>query len=285
MRWTVAEKNDLAILIDFILEKEWEHTFVTCRLIEQGAFALPSKTRYPILILKEKTRIKAACMVSSWGGVFPVFKSIDLPDEKEMSSLIFWLKKHLKRIYSIMGTEERVQLIRSSIDMEKQQRIRYNLMVREHNYVKPIKPHISDLKIIKACPDDAAVLLGLELKYQREEVFLNPTSIKNTQIYHYLRTSLNEQEIFYVTSGITPIAKAGTNAIGHKWNQVGGVYTDTDYRKCGLSTWLMDYLLDYLEQKGKKTVLFVKESNKSAEKVYNKLGFENKKKFNIIYYN
>lgn len=284
MKWSVAGKNDLTILIDFILEKEWEHTFFTHHLIEKGTYILPSKSKFPILILKEKNRIKAACMVSYWGGIFPVFKSIDLPDEKELNSLTSWLNKNLKRIYSIMGTEDRVQLISNVLNKKNGNKVHYNLMRREHDHIKQVKPQIKDLQIIKATPDDAAVLLGLELDYQREEVFLDPSSIKNAQIYHNLRTTLNEQEIFYVTSGVTPIAKAGTNAIGHKWNQIGGVYTDKNFRNIGLSTWLMEYILDYLEQDGKKTVLFVKENNKAAEKVYNKLGFENKKKFNIIYY-
>lgn len=284
MKWIVAEKSDLNTLVDFILEKEWEHTFFSSMLIHKGEFSLPHKLKFPILLLKEKSRVKAACMISSWGGIFPVFKSMDLPDEKEMQTLALWLKKNLKRIYSIMGTQERVQLLSSQFKIPNSKVIDYNLMIREHDHMKIQMPHMPNLHITKAGPDDSASLLGLELEYQKEEVFLDPTLIKSSQIYHNLRSLLCEQKIFYISDHFVPVAKAGTNAIGHKWNQIGGVYTDKKYRNRGLSTWLMEYILDILKQDGKKSVLFVKENNIAAEKVYNKLGFENKKKFNIIYY-
>ena len=223
-------------------------------------------------------------MITSWGGLFPVFKSIDLPSDKEIQELIIWLKKNLRRIYSIMGTEERVQILHRQIDWNQGTQVNYNLMIKGHDHIRAPKPYIQELGIQKATPEDAAVLLSLELEYQKEEVFLDSSLINNSQIYHNLRTSLLEQEVYYVTSGIVPIAKAGTNAIGQKWNQIGGVYTEKDFRSKGLSSWLMDYILNILESDGKKTVLFVKEENIAAEKVYTKLGFEKKKNFNIIYY-
>jgi predicted GNAT family acetyltransferase len=284
LKWTLASQIDLNSLLDFILEKEWEHTFFTSRLIENGVFTLPSRSRFPILILKEKSRIKAACMITTWGGLFPVFKSIDLPDEKELKELVAALNKNLKHIYSIMGTEERVQLLKKQLNLNQGKQINYNLMVKEFNYLKPLKPDIKDLQIKKATPDDSASLLGLELEYQKEEVFLDISNINTTQIYHNLRNTLYTQEIYYACRGIIPIAKAGTNAIGHKWNQIGGVFTEKKDRGQGLSTWLMNYLLEQIEKDGKKTVLFVKENNSAAEKVYNKLGFIIKKKFNIIYF-
>ena len=284
MKWTVAGKSDFNYLIDFLLEKEWEHTFFSSRIIKKGGFVLPPKSRFPILILREKDRIKAACMITLWGALFPVFRSIDPPDDREINELVSWINKNLKRVHSIMGTEERVDSLRNHFEINNEKKINYNLMIREHKHFQPIMPQIENFKVLKAEPDDSAALLGLELEYQREEVFLDPTQIKNTQIYHNLRSSLNDQIVYYMTKDIVPIAKAGTNSRGHKWNQIGGVYTDREYRNKGISSWLMYNLLDILENDGKKTVLFVKDSNKAAEKVYTKLGFEIKKKFNIIYY-
>lgn len=284
MKWVIAAKSDFNSFLDFILEKEWEHTFLTANIIENGVFTLPQKSKYPILILKDKSRIKAACMITFWGALFPVFKSIDMPNEKEMLDLSSWLKKNVKKIYSIMGTEERVQLISKYLSIKERTLIDYNLMIKEHTYISPHKPDIDNLFLKKACPDDSAVLLSLEIEYQKEEVFLDPSLIKSSHIYHNLRTTLNNQTIYYLTKGITPIAKAGTNAVGHKWNQIGGVYTDREFRNRGISTWLMDEILKILEKDGKKTVLFVKENNKAAEKVYTKLGFAKKKRFIIIYY-
>lgn len=284
MKWTLASKSDFNALLDFILEKEWEHTFFTSHLIEDGKFVLPSTSKFPILILREINRIKAACMITTWGGLFPVFKNRELPDEKELKELTYSLNKYLKYIYSIMGTEERVKLLRDSLNANNGKLISYNLMIKEQNYLEPLMPDIDNLKIKKASRDDCSLLLPLELEYQIEEVFLDPSHIDSTQIYHNLHQTLSTQEIFYITKGNKAIAKAGTNAMGHKWNQIGGVYTEKEFRNCGLSTWLMNYVLEKLEMEGKKTVLFMKKNNLSAEKVYNKLGFVKKKDFSIIYY-
>lgn len=284
MKWTLCGNPDFSAFVDFALQKEWEHTFITSRLIAGSGFRLPPKNRFPIFLLKDKSSLRAACMVTPWGGLFPLFKSIDPPDDKDLKSLVTRLKYSLKRIYSIMGTEERTDLLRPHLNESKEFSVNYNLMIRKEKSFVPPLPEKGIYSILKAGPDDAASLLGLEIDYQKEEVFIDPTQIDSSRIYHNLRSSLNEQIIYYVSNGILPVAKAGTNAIGYKWNQIGGVFTDKSFRGCGISTWLMHYLLDILEKEGKKTVLFVKDNNQAAEKVYNKLGFEKAKKFNITYY-
>ncbi len=284
MKWTIASKTDLESLTSFILEEEWNHTFFSTRLLENGKFKLPPKSKCPILLLKDNKHVKAACMVTIWGTLFPVFREYEIPGSKEMMELAKWLERNLRKVNSVMGIEERVQLLKKYIYQGNGVQIDYNLMVKKNDYMTPAFPGLSNLSIRKAGPDDSAALLNLEIEYQKEEVMLDPSTIDNTQIYHNLRGILDRQTFYYVTKGVIPIAKAGTNAIGHEWNQIGGVYTDKDFRKRGLSTWLMDHLLVELERSGKKTVLFVKENNKAAEKVYVKLGFEKIKNFNIVYY-
>lgn len=266
------------------MEKEWEHVFFTARLISDGKFVLPPRNRFPVLILQEKDRIKAACMITSWGGLFPLFRSIDPPDSKELKSLHSRLKNSLRRVYSIMGTEERVDLLTPFFDNTKSVPVHYRLMVKNRCCEDIPVPSGGDFSLCKAEPEDSAPLLGLELEYQKEEVFIDPSQVDNTRVYHNLRSSLAEQIVYYASDGHIPVAKGGTNARGLEWNQIGGVYTDRKYRNRGISSWLLDFTIRKLEEDGKKTVLFVKESNGPAERVYNKLGFEEIKKFNITYY-
>ncbi|MBN2658122.1 MAG: GNAT family N-acetyltransferase [Spirochaetales bacterium] len=271
-------------LVDFAKRKEWEHSFFTSRLVDKGNIVLPPRNRFPVYILKDGPEIRGACMITSWGSLFPVFSQLDPPDKKTVKDLMTKLKYSLRKVYSIMGTVERVDLLRPFLNRNSEIPVNYNLMVKKSSIVPSLSPPFSDLTIHRASPDDSALLLGLELEYQKEEVFLDPTQIDRSRIYHNLRGTLNEQIVFYVLSNSRPVAKAGTNARGIDWNQIGGVFTERDMRNNGISSWLMAQLLDYLENDGKKTVLFVKEGNISAEKVYNKLGFQRTKGFKIIYY-
>ncbi|MBB6478681.1 GNAT family N-acetyltransferase [Spirochaeta isovalerica] len=284
MKWTICGKSDLGKLVDFSLQNEWEHSFFTSRLIEEGEFVLPQRNRFPVFILKDGSSIRGACMITSWGSLFPVFSQIDPPDNKTLRELMTKLKLSLRKVYSLMGTEERVELLRPFLNREKEIPVNYNLMVKEAYGLPVQSPLSADCSIHLAGPDDSASLLGLELEYQREEVFLDPTQIDSSRIYHNLRGTLSEQIVFYVLRNSLPVAKAGTNARGYAWNQIGGVYTDKSMRNQGFSTKLMSHLIGYLEKEGKKTTLFVKENNVSAEKVYNKLGFQRRKGFTIIYY-
>lgn len=285
MRWSICGKSDLSKLVDYTLEKEWKQSFFTSRLIENESFVLPSRTSFPVFILKDGKVIRGACMVTSWGSLFPVFSSIDPPGEKLIKDLILRLKYSLKRVYSLMGTEERVNLLRPFLQQYREIPVHYNLMIkREAGCPNIIKPEMN-YTLHRASGDDSAALLGLELDYQREEVFLDPSQIDSARIYHNLRGTLENQIVFYILKDRKPVAKAGTNARGYRWNQIGGVFTDKRYRNLGLSTWLIKNLLEDLEKTGKKTVLFVKEKNLVAEKVYTKIGFTKTEKFKIIYYN
>ena len=223
-------------------------------------------------------------MVTSWGSLFPVFTKEDPPDSKCIRDLLFRLKYSLKRVYSLMGTEERVELLRPFLSREKEVPVRYKLMIKEKTALPSLSPPTSGYSIHKAGPDDSASLLGLELDYQREEVFLDDSQIDSSRIYHNLRGTLNEQIVYYALHNSLPVAKAGTNARGYNWNQIGGVFTEKSLRNKGISSWLVSHLLESFQKENKKAVLFVKENNLAAEKVYNKLGFEQTNNFSIIYY-
>jgi len=183
-----------------------------------------------------------------------------------------------------MGTESRVQFLKKYIKYTNGTQVDYNLMIKKRDFTIPEVPDVLNLKIKKANSADSLILLDLEVEYQKEEVALNASKLNKSIIYKNLKNNLNEHVVYFLTNGVNVLAKAGTNAIGYKWNQIGGVFTDSKYRNKGLSTWLMNYLLSELEKDGKKTVLFVKDNNFAAEKVYTKLGFEKICKFIIYYY-
>jgi len=284
MKWTLCGKSDLHKLVKFTLQREWEQSFFTSRLLEDNHFVLPPRNRFPVFILKDGAVIRGACMVTPWGSLFPVFSLLDPPDSKCIGDLILRLKYSLKRVFSLMGTEERVELLRPFLNGEKEFPVRYKLMTKENNSLPATSPPAPDYSIHKAGPDDSASLLGLELDYQKEEVFLDASQIDSSRIYHNLRGTLSEQIVYYALRDSLPVAKAGTNARGYNWCQIGGVFTDKSFRNNGISSWLVSHLIDNLQNDGKKAVLFVKENNLAAEKVYNKLGFKQINHFSIIYY-
>ena len=80
------------------------------------------------------------------------------------------------------------------------------------------------------------------------------------------------------------IAKAGTNAQGFHWFQIGGVYTLPAYRNKGLAAAAVAHLINTHGAEAHGFALFVKTANTAALRVYEKLGFEQCGLFRMSYW-
>ena len=99
-----------------------------------------------------------------------------------------------------------------------------------------------------------------------------------------MQKALEKQIVFALFEGDRAVAKAGTNAIGKNFAQIGGVFTDVAFRNRGFATFLTNYAAQRLSEKGKKVILFVKKKNESAKRAYAKAGFAQFGTFRIVYY-
>lgn len=132
---------------------------------------------------------------------------------------------------------------------------------------------------------DADALMALQTAYEKEEVippcrtFL--PAVVRQNLDHLLRTEYvlalrNDRRIF--------VSKANTNAIGIHCIQIGVVYTMPEYRGRRFAALLVSALVDKIISVKKAPVLFVKNSNCAAKKLYSSLGFMKSSDFIIAYF-
>jgi predicted GNAT family acetyltransferase len=96
--------------------------------------------------------------------------------------------------------------------------------------------------------------------------------------------TLKYQEIYYAVLEGMPVAKAGTNARGIEYDQIGGVFVSPAYRNRGFARQVLTHLLKSIFLQGRKPCLFVKKSNSPALGLYRSLGFQERGTFRISYW-
>lgn len=133
--------------------------------------------------------------------------------------------------------------------------------------------------------DEKLKLLELQKSYEQEEVvpecFDFDEDFCRLRFFNSLRTQFvlalkNEENQF--------VAKAGTNAMGFKFVQLGGIFTQKDFRGRHFAKYLLQVLLFRLLKIHKSVVLFVKKQNVPASKLYNSLSFKKISDYSIAYF-
>ncbi len=141
------------------------------------------------------------------------------------------------------------------------------------------------LTLRQCTTQDTRLLFRLQREYEIEEV-LPPGSTHNTLLcISNLQKSLKEQIIYaIVDSNAKSVAKAGTNARGLYWDQLGGVFTEPAHRGRGYARILTHFLAHMLTNNKRKVALFVKKNNIYAQRAYKHAGFKEISPYKIVYY-
>ena len=123
---------------------------------------------------------------------------------------------------------------------------------------------------------DADELLPLQAAYEAEEGGLRDDGLDAAKALMRLRGLLRRETVIACRDSSTGrlLGKAGTNAKGFGWNQIGGVYTLPSERGRGIASFLVAELARLSAAEGKSAVLFVKPKNKAARQAYAKSGFK-----------
>ncbi len=140
------------------------------------------------------------------------------------------------------------------------------------------------LSVSRAGPERLEALLPLQEGYEREEVLLPGEPFRIDRCRAMLKATLSSQRVYAAWIGSLPVAKAGTNAQGIAWDQIGGVYTAKDYRGKGYARSVFRELCLDRIGKRKNIALFVKKNNFSAKNLYFSEGFTFQEGFRIIYW-
>lgn len=153
------------------------------------------------------------------------------------------------------------------------------------------------LTLTRCTENDTEALLPLQKEYDLVEVLQEGDEWNEDFCRLTLRKNLRTQRIIGLKAGpqavkadnalpASPVfaAKAGTNAIGRQWWQLGGVFTRDEFRSKGCAAFLVEQLACMARAEGKRTALFVKEANTPAKAAYTKAHFTPLGPFEIIYY-
>ena len=130
---------------------------------------------------------------------------------------------------------------------------------------------------IRACTEkDADELLPLQIAYEAEEGARRGDGAMAAKALMRLRGLLRGETVIACRDESTGrlLGKAGTNAKGFCWNQIGGVYTLPAERGRGIAAFMVAELARLSAAEGKDAVLFVKPGNKAAQAAYAKSGFK-----------
>jgi len=211
---------------------------------------------------------------------------------REFSPLAGPLPEEVETCRTLMGLKDSVLALEPRFRRRIQNSLDYHLMV---------SPPLSEssgrgtaggdrhmhagasFTIRRAGPEDTDALYPLQMAYEMEEVILDPLRFHPQLCYQNLNRQLKEQIIYIAEKEGRPVAKAGTNARGFFWVQMGGVYTLPEYRNRGIAASLAGRLVRELGRRKKRFCLFVKKENRPALKVYEKNGFTIAGEFRITY--
>ena len=139
-------------------------------------------------------------------------------------------------------------------------------------------------EIIRCTEHDMDFLHSLQKDYLKDEVAVPGRTLTDAEVDITLHQILKNQICLAMTVDGEIVAKANTNAIGINCIQIGGVYTHPLYRRNGYAGALIQALCKRATRAQKQAVLFVKEKNKPAFNLYQKLGFEECGRYAIAYY-
>ncbi len=138
---------------------------------------------------------------------------------------------------------------------------------------------------IRICsPRDTEALYPLQKEYDIVEVLPPGTAHNEFSCKVGLKKNLAHHLIYAVFYGSTPVAKAGTNAMGTFYFQIGGVFTANEWRNKHLARAAVGAVVKQATAQGKHVVLFVKTQNAPAKASYVHAGFVPCANYEICYF-
>jgi len=283
MPWMKVGQSETAAIVDFLLPREWECVTLVSRLLAGGRVKLPNPKHASVVkALDRDGHTKGIVYFSPYGLVLPVFdRRAEPADWNELEEL------HAKEggsIQSVVGTARSVSLVADGLGLRHSVSIDYHLMRTDDAVLPADGIELPEVTIRKAEMREAESLLPLQEAYEREEVLIRQEYYDPKKSLAEIRTNISSQLYYVAEFRGSVVAKGGTNARGIGFDQIGGVYTKSEFRGKKIGHALVRRILEDIYRDGRRACLFVKKVNVPAVRLYSRLGFRTVDDFNIRYY-
>lgn len=298
MNWHRVTQHNFADLLRFVIPLEHLCVNLTSRILVKNRPELPS-AKEAVLFICEDTRnsvsggpalssqratlVRAAVLVTSKGLLIPVHEENLELSKTQLKPLIDQIYSYVRKVYCVIGIEHTVKqyepLLKKPIDARRY----HYLMVRPKQRVLGPISIPQKVEIHTLTDKQVKQIFPLERAYQYEEVVVHPERFNPAAYFLHFRKVLKTQKILFATFNGTPVSKAGTNAIGMNYTQIGGVFTTPEHRGKGIAGVLMHRLVEEIRISGRTAVLFVRTDNISAIQLYRRLNFDIVGRYQISY--
>ncbi len=286
-KWCTAKHTDIDALRAFLLPRESACVSFTSRLCEPGtaAMRLPPRRLARVLFCRGSGgNIRGAVYAAAGGFLYPVFDTELRRELRQSPASRDGLEFSTAKSCSIMGVKQDVRIIEGLIGRPPDETVEYYLMTEDGRSRPGPGKAPPGFSIRTARPADADSIFPIQAAYEKEEVLLQTDRFDAAATRYHLRKNLKEHRILIGFLDGKVVAKAGTNARGFRYDQIGGVFTHPRLRGRGIARSLMIELLAVLHGEGKNTCLFVKKTNPPALSLYRNLGYIITDDFLISYY-
>lgn len=209
-----------------------------------------------------------------------LFPCLPMPPT-ELESLLYDFFK-TRFVFCVTGERTSVKTVEYVLS-----RLQYAVN-EQHDYV--FMEYDGHTVIVPPCPVwqcsamHEAELFPLHLGYIREEVMPQNLAVNAAAERLSFSRSVKAQMVFAIKQKSEFVAKAQTNAATEQYIQIGGVYTQQQWRRHGYASALVNHLARVIEARQKIPVLFAKEKNTAALHAYTRAGFVPVGHYRIVYY-
>ncbi len=274
--------------IGFVKPIEWRAVSLASNLASDGKPSFPGRQVRDLCCLiefaeDETARGRVAGILLRTGSGIVLHCLREGLDESEAREAIcaFIARGPVK---CVLGSAQETRFLESCLGESPRQIVEYELMRLGSLPDERLTDLPEGLQARNGRVEDTDAVMPLQEGYEREEVIPPGDPFDPEACRANLARSLERQRIILAVSGDLPVAKAGTNAQGFAFDQIGGVFTARNWRGKGLATAIVARLSRELMASGRAVVLFVKPGNAPAKRAYEKVGFAPAIPFRIAYF-
>jgi ribosomal protein S18 acetylase RimI-like enzyme len=214
---------------------------------------------------------------------------LDIKDKNIKESADFLINNFYK-IFSIYGNKETIEKLIILIDKPYRYTNEYLFMKLEKKDFNSYE-NINDIFICKKCDiSDFNDIKDIQYQYHKEEVYSNNSYYPYNAEMNALKDLLKERLVYAVyikeNNKYRAVAKSNVNGESFNYFQLGGIFTQKEYRNTGLSKFCLTNLInDIFSNYDKKgIILYVKRNNIPAINLYKSLGFKTEFETTLCYY-